>query len=141
MYIEDLLKADPKNLKSIYKIMYIKRRVNMLKERMDILQQASVISQEVSDYVKQVIDLLEPSFSEKESVMEMFTTHLAMATQRILNQDEVEQLDDCIWNDVLKSPCYDFAEQTFKMIENLAPCKFPEGEKRFLMMHLCNLHQ
>ena len=39
----------------------------MLKERMDILQQASVISQEVSDYVKQVIDLLEPSFSEKES--------------------------------------------------------------------------
>ena len=57
----------------------------MLKERMDILQQASVISQEVSDYVKQVIDLLEPSFSEKESGMEMFTTHLAMATQRIIN--------------------------------------------------------
>lgn len=113
----------------------------MLKERMDILQQASVISQEVSDYVKQVIDLLEPSFSEKESRMEMFTTHLAMATQRIINQDEVEQLDEAIWNDVLKSPCYDLAEQTFITIEEMAPCKFPEGEKRFLMMHLCNLHQ
>lgn len=113
----------------------------MLKERIDILQEATVISPDVADYVKQVIDVLEPKFSKNESGMEMFTTHLAMATQRILAQEEVEQLDDMIWQDVLKSEYFTEAEQIYKTICKFSPCTYPEGEKRFVMMHLCNLHQ
>lgn len=113
----------------------------MLKERMDILQQAAVITQEVSDFVKRIIDLLEPEFPEKESGMEMFTTHLAMATQRILSNDEVENLDDMIWNEVRISPYFSEAEKTYQIIVKDAPCDYPEGERKFLIMHLCNLHQ
>ena len=35
----------------------------------------------------------------KESVLEMFTTHLAMAAQRICTGQEVETLDESIWNE------------------------------------------
>lgn len=113
----------------------------MLKERMNILQQAAVISQEISDFVKEIIDLLEPRFPEKESGMEMFTTHLAMATQRILSNDEVENLDDMIWNEICVSPYFSKAEKTYQEIVKNAPCEYPEGERKFLIMHLCNLYQ
>jgi len=52
----------------------------MLKERIDILQQGQVISAEVAEYSKKVIDLLEDG-NYDEAKMEMFTTHLAMATE------------------------------------------------------------
>lgn len=113
----------------------------MLKQRIDILENAGVISNDVSQYVKEVIDLLSPKFSDKESLMEMFTTHLAMATQRVVENGEVEVLDDVIWQDVLHSPSYEKAVLICDEITKDAPCEFPEGEKRFILMHLCNLNQ
>lgn len=113
----------------------------MLKERINILQQANVISDIVATYVKRVIDELEPTFAKNQSGMEMFTTHLAMATQRITQQENGEELDDVIWNDVMLSPYFEQANVVYESITKYAPCTFPQGEKKFLIMHLCNLHQ
>lgn len=115
----------------------------MLKERIEILKSAGVISKETADFVCTVIDELEAEgkFSEKVSEMEMFTTHLAMATQRTLDQAEVECLDDFIWEDVQTSEVFALACDMYEQITAKAPCTFPDGERRFLVMHLCNLNQ
>lgn len=113
----------------------------MLKERINILKSAEVISEQTANYVCTVIDELEEMFAEKVSEMEMFTTHLAMATQRTLDMAEVESLDDAIWEEVKASEVFDVASEMLKKITVNAPCTFPEGEKRFLLMHLCNLNQ
>lgn len=115
----------------------------MLKERIHILRTAGVISDQTADYVCAVIDELEAggNFSEKISEMEMFTTHLAMATQRTLDKAEVECLDDFIWEDVQNSEAFALACDMYEQITATAPCSFPDGERRFLVMHLCNLNQ
>ena len=71
----------------------------MLKERISILENAGVISAEVAEFVNQVIDEDLVAFMDKESILEMFTTHLAMAAQRICTGQEVETLDESIWNE------------------------------------------
>ena len=113
----------------------------MLKERIEILKSTKVISEETAGYVCSVIDELQKEFAEKVSEMEMFTTHLAMATQRTLDHEEVETLDDVIWEDVLTSQVFDKASEMCEEIAAKAPCEFSDGEKRFLIMHLCNLNQ
>lgn len=113
----------------------------MLKQRIDILEEAGVINAEVSTYVKEVIDTLSADYADKQNILEMFTTHLAMATQRVVTNAELENLDDMIWNEVVNSPAYDKAVELCNGIEAKAPCTFPDGEKRFLIMHLCNLNQ
>lgn len=113
----------------------------MLKERIEILKSAGVISEVTANYVWAVIDELNEQFADKVSEMEMLTTHLAMATQRTLDKAEVESLDDMIWEDVLTSEGFGQACKMFERITAYAPCVFPEGEKRFLIMHLCNLNQ
>lgn len=113
----------------------------MLKERISILEGAGVISVEVAEFVNKVIDEDLMGFMDKESVLEMFTTHLAMAAQRICTNQEVETLDDIIWSEVVHSSGIHQAEALYDKIMKKSPCDFPEGEKRFLLMHLCNLYQ
>lgn len=113
----------------------------MLKERINILKAAEVISNETADFVNAIIDELAEKYADKNSEMEMFTTHLAMATQRTLDQSEVESLDDMIWADVQESEVFGTACEMLEEIVKNAPCEFPEGERRFLLMHLCNLNQ
>ena len=113
----------------------------MLKERISILENAGVISAEVAEFVNQVIDEDLVAFMDKESVLEMFTTHLAMAAQRICTGQEVETLDESIWNEVVNSSGIHQAEKLYETLMEKSPCTFQEGEKRFLLMHLCNLYQ
>lgn len=110
-------------------------------ERISILQDANVISKEVADFVRKVVHEDLNEFKNKTSALEMLTTHLAMATQRVSAQEEVEWLDDMIWKDVVQNEYFDQAQELFVGIESKAPCVYPEGEKRFLIMHLCNLYQ
>ncbi len=111
----------------------------MLKERIEILRTAGVINDAVAGYTDRVIDLLGNGYAMNK--LEMFTTHLAMATQRICNEDPVEELDDLIWNEIRTSPYYQQAEKLYEQICELSPVEYPVSEKKFLIMHICNLMQ
>ena len=76
-----------------------------------------------------------------KSKMEMFTTHLAMAVQRIMVSGAVEQLDDAIWNEVQAFDTFGEAKQVYSNITSDIPVQIPESEEKFLLMHLCNLLQ
>jgi len=123
---------------SIYNILYNGDR--MLKERIEILRSAAIINDDVAQYVNKVIDILQ-EYNFDEPKMEMFTTHLAMAVQRIMVSGAVEQLDDAIWNEVQAFDAFDEAKQVYSNITRDVPVKIPESEEKFLLMHLCNLLQ
>ena len=112
----------------------------MLIERINILLEANIISKEVADYVIKVIDLLS-EYSFEEGKMEMFTTHLAMATQRTVDQNEELEFDDSIWSQIEMDPKFNQAVELFEMISNHSPVPYMESERKFLIMHLCNLSQ
>lgn len=112
----------------------------MLKERIEILRSAAIINDEVAQYVNKVIDILQ-DYDFDKSKMEMFTTHLAMAVQRIMVSGAVEQLDDAIWNEVQAFDTFGEAKQVYSNITSDIPVQIPESEEKFLLMHLCNLLQ
>jgi len=123
---------------SIYNILY--NGDKMLKDRIEILRSAAVINDNVAQYVNKVINALE-NYHFDESKMEMFTTHLAMAVQRIMTNGEVEHLDESIWNEVQIFDTFNEAKQVYASIISDAPVQIPESEEKFLLMHLCNLLQ
>ena len=114
---------------------------SMLKERIKILRNAEMINDSTEEFVLRVIDDLQERFEDKEVALEMFTTHLAMCTQRVLNHEEVENLSDEIWDQVTQSNEYEKSLSLLQELLSYAPCEIPESEKRFLVMHLCSLHQ
>lgn len=112
----------------------------MLHERIKILEDAGVISHEVARFVVEVIRLLEP-YQFDEAKMEMFTTHLAMATQRIIQSEEELMIDEEIWKQIEMDVKFNDAQVLFGAMAKLSPVEFPIEEAKFLTMHLCNLLQ
>lgn len=112
----------------------------MLYKRIQILEDAGVISKEVQIFMYEVIEFLKEE-NMQPSLMEMFTTHLAMATQRMLENQDIEEVDDGVWCEVCTIPSYQKACKLCDELLQFAPCQFPENEQRFLIMHLCNLLQ
>ena len=112
----------------------------MLVERINILQEANVISKEVGYYVIKVIDLFD-EYNFDESKMEMFTTHLAMATQRTVDQNEELEFDETIWSQIELDPKFNQAIELYDMMSKHSPVPYMESERKFLIMHLCNLSQ
>ena len=123
---------------SIYNILY--NGDKMLKDRIEILRSAAVIHDDVAQYVNRVIDALD-EYQFDELKMEMFTTHLAMAVQRVMTSGAVEQLDESIWSEVQVFDTFSEAKELYATIVKDAPVQIPESEEKFLLMHLCNLLQ
>lgn len=112
----------------------------MLIERINILLEAGIISKEVADYVLKVIDLFS-EYQFDDGKMEMFTTHLAMATQRTVDQNEELEFDETIWTQIESDPMFNQAVELFESISSHSPVAYMESERKFLIMHLCNLSQ
>lgn len=112
----------------------------MLVERINILQEANIISKDVGNYVIKVIELFD-EYKFDESKMEMFTTHLAMATQRTMDQNEELEFDDTIWSQIEIDFKFNQAVRFFDLISSHSPVPYMESERKFLIMHLCNLCQ
>lgn len=113
----------------------------MLKQRIDILEGANMISKEVSDYSKKVVDYLASVSNFEQSKLEMFITHLAMGTQRIVDGEPVNELDVAIIDEVRNDQHYNDASKMYIDLTKDAPVSFPDSEKDFIIMHLCNLLQ
>lgn len=112
----------------------------MLKTRIQILFEGNVISEKVALYVNEVIDMMNREFENPDQTKaEMFITHIAMATQRICDNNCAEGLDEELWKDVQNSENFEKAIIFYEEIKKKSPVIFPEEEKKFLLLHLCNL--
>ncbi len=112
----------------------------MLKKRMQILEQGGVISGKVSGFMNLVIDLMKECFPEwSQEKEEMFTTHLAMAAERICKGDIVDTMEETSWEEVKGCGGFHTAEDFFLKMMEFSPVEFPESEKRFILLHICNM--
>lgn len=112
----------------------------MLKQRIQILYHGNVISKEVAEFVEYTIDVMKEQLPELcEEKSEMFTTHLAMAAQRICEGKIAEALDDGIWKEVTSSEQFQRANEFYEKIILKPVVDFPESEKQYLLLHICNI--
>lgn len=112
----------------------------MLKQRIQILLENNVIDDTVATFTKQITDHLLQNYEINEEATG-FITHLAMATQRIINDQVVEAMDDAIYEEVRKSAGYDKAQRVMSYIEQQQVVSYPESEMQYLMLHLSNMFQ
>lgn len=109
-------------------------------ERLEILQSADMIEETVVTFCKRVIDIL---YEEKDSYptegLEIFITHLAIATQRVLHHEAEADIDDAIINSLKLEKVYKIAQRILNRILLESECEFPTSEKNLLLIHLCNI--
>lgn len=110
-----------------------------MNERLKILLDANVISKEVAVYSDMALEILKKQGYNEERT-EVFITHIAMATQRVANKEEVMPFSDEIWQQVIECENYNKAIETFEIIKKYCPVVYPIDEERFIIMHLCNVY-
>lgn len=114
----------------------------MLKQRIQILKMGGVIGEDVADFMNKVIDMMAADYPQiPYDPAAMFTTHLAMALERIKKGEIVDALDEEIYAEVLECPEYPTALGFRDKMLTFCPVPFPESEAQFICMHICNMLQ
>ena len=112
----------------------------MLKTRIQILQMGGVIGEDVAEFMNKVIDMMASDYPQiGMDPATMFTTHLAMAVERIKKGEIVEALDPEIFAEVTEDPAYPTAVEFRDKLLTFCPVAFPESEAQFIAMHICNM--
>jgi len=108
--------------------------------RVQILEQNGVISRKVADYTCRVTDqILEQVPDATQAKVEMFITHLAMAGKRAEEGTEENPIDGMILEAVKQEAAYPDALLMRDSLLSQTDLVFPETERDFLSVHLCNL--
>lgn len=112
----------------------------MLKQRIQILQAGGVIGEDVAQFMNQVIDILDTDYPwVNKDRATMFTTHLAMAVERIKTGKYVEKMDEMMWQDIQTVPEFKVATCFLDKMLHLCPMTFPESESQFITLHICSM--
>ena len=112
----------------------------MLKMRIQILKNGGIIGEDVAEFMNKVIDMMAADYPQiGMDPAAMFTTHLAMALERIKKGEIVDALDEEIFAEVLEAPEYPDAVQFREKMLSFCPVQFPESEAQFIAMHICNM--
>lgn len=112
----------------------------MLKQRIQILQAGGVIGEDVARFMNQVIDMLATDYPQVDmDHATMFTTHLAMAVERIKSGKYVEKMDELMWQDIQSAPEFEAAAQFRDKMFAFCPVTFPESESQFIALHICSM--
>lgn len=113
---------------------------DILNQRLDILEENHVICKKVADYSRKAVErILEENPDAEEDRAAMFITHLAMAGQRVLDGVVEHPLDNTLLDGIKQEPIYQRAEALKEELLKETDIQFPEAERDFLTVHLCNL--
>ncbi len=109
-------------------------------ERIRILHEAGLVSKKVAEFCHDTINMvLEERPDADEEKFAMFVTHLAMGTQRVIDKKEENPLQPEVIEALKEESSYEksclFAERILGTID----VKFPQTERDYLIVHLCNL--
>lgn len=109
-------------------------------ERLRILEENNVISTKVYNAMADIIfKLLLPKRLNLTNT-DMFFTHLAMAMERNLKGNGIEQeLDSFLKDEIIKNNNFESAKKLYKLMEDYFPCKLDNSEEEYIYMHLITL--
>ena len=107
--------------------------------RLGILKEAGVINERIYDKLTLLIKYLDEKWkiSLTESNGGMFITHLSMALKRIEENEKVSNIDEGVFQEVLKSEKLEEIKEIYNDIEkNVFIEKLPEEEKKYILVNL-----
>ena len=107
--------------------------------RLGILMVAGVLYERIYDKLTLLIKYLYEKWkiSLTESNGGMFITHLSMALKRIEENEKVSNIDERVFQEVLKSEKLEEIKEIYNDIEkNVFIEKLPEEEKKYILVNL-----
>ena len=107
--------------------------------RLGLLKEAGVINERIYDKLTLLIKYLYEKWkiSLTESNGGMFITHLSMALKRIEENEKVSNIDERVFQEVLKSEKLEEIKEIYNDIEkNVFIEKLPEEEKKYILVNL-----
>lgn len=111
-----------------------------LKERLEILRESGLIEGHTAEQTLKIIGLLCAREQRPDmEKLETFTTHIAMAMQRIQKGELEQPLAEETLEDLQREASYKEAEKLAQQIYETVEVDFPQAEREYLMVHLCNL--
>lgn len=110
-----------------------------MKERLAVLVENDIVAKEIADYTLGVYNDFIVDKGLDGSPAEVFLTHLAMASQRIKDDNVVDYMDEAILADIKNFKKFDEVVEVTNNILEKSVVKFPESEVQFLWLHMCNI--
>ncbi len=107
--------------------------------RLGILKEAGVINDRIYEKLILLIKYLEKKWEIHltESNGGMFITHLSMALKRIEENENVSNIDEGVFQEVLKSEKFEEIQEIYNDIEKSVFIeKLPEEEKKYILVNL-----
>lgn len=107
--------------------------------RLGLLKEAGVINERIYDKLSLLIKYLDEKWkiSLTESNGGMLITHLSMALKRIEENEKVSNIDERVFQEVLKSEKLEEIKEIYNDIEkNVFIEKLPEEEKKYILVNL-----
>lgn len=111
-----------------------------LKERLKILRESGLIDNHTEEQTIKIVGILYEGEREPDmEKMEIFTTHIAMAIWRIQKGELEQPLAEEVLEDLKKEAVFEEAGKLGQRICEAVDVDFPQVEREYLMVHLCNL--
>ena len=107
--------------------------------RLGILKESGVINERIYDKLSLLIKYLDEKWkiSLTESNGGMLITHLSMALKRIEENEKVSNINEGVFQEVLKSEKLEEIKEIYNDIEkNVFDEKLPEEEKKYILVNL-----
>lgn len=112
----------------------------MIYKKLDVLKQGEIIDEPVFNYTLKVIAILEQEgFDVQSDKAQVFITHLAMATMRLLKNEQLAPLDPAIQADLESQSVFKQAEQIWGKLVVHSPVPFIPAEEGYVYIHMCSL--
>lgn len=114
-----------------------------LEFRLKILKDSNQISEDTYENVIKIISIIRQNYNIdiSEENGGMFITHIAIALERIKINESVEanNIDEDIYEEILKNEHFEKCKAITNEIQEEININIPEGEERFIIMHLCTM--
>lgn len=112
----------------------------MIVKKLEILKEAQVIDEQTEAFVLKVNEYFISAEEKVESAnLEMFLTHLAMATMRQKGVEPVHAMNETIRLEIANHPKIEVAKKIWLELESYGTSPFTSNERWFIYMHLINL--
>ncbi len=110
-----------------------------LEYRLNILKSSNIIDDEIYEKLLKLLNYLKNDWNIilTEDNGSMLITHLSMALKRIKEGENVNKIDEEVYNDALKSDKLEEVKKIYNgIVENVFIEDLPEEEKKYIYVNL-----
>lgn len=107
-------------------------------KRIGILESAGVVSKQAADFTRYAASVFCDRDYDSDS-LETFITHLAMASQRVINKDAEAGYDEAVLESLKEEEGYQAALEMRDSLLDHCDIEFSDSERQFLLVHILNL--